>query len=308
VLRLCSPGNDSVAEYMKQIEQRVGDSKLSDYLDWALGQAEKEIPQPVTYDPVKTVLHTLLDADLSQIPIASEISDMIGCGDVADFPLAEDASRSFVVTPDPYALDDEAYADDTKELPSSADGGPDFHPCFLALSAPTPAHAEPAPAEPAIKRVALPKVVLQLGKLKVKDLRSDVVRDEGQPRETPDDPKLRPYEDTGYVAVVDVLDAARGVWLVFNRHPYTEEGERLSLSADKEEPLLPSLKKAFEIALLLPALKDWVGGKLRMADLEKSLADTASSVALTPTSVTEDAVKTAFGALHSGSSGVIHAA
>jgi hypothetical protein len=283
---------------MDQLRKEVGDSRLRAYIEWGIDEIGKAGPPPVIHKSSRTALRTLLDADLSHLPTAFEISDIIGCRGLADFPLAKDTERSFVVAPAPFVLNNENYAGnktydyDAEEPPSTAGEEPFFHPCFLALSEPTPDPAQPAPAG----CVALPKITLQLGRLKVKDLRSG---DE----QMPGNPELRPYEDTGYVALVDVLDPAKGVWLMFNRHPI-DEGARLSLTADREDPLLPTLE-AFETARLLPNLEDWVRGTLRMANLEKNLADTASSVALTPMPVKENVVKAEFGArgsVHGGSS------
>jgi hypothetical protein len=290
---------------MDQLRKEVGDSKLRAYIDWGTNQIEKAGPPPVIRKSSRIVLRTLLDADLSHIPTAYEACNAIRFGRIADFPLTKDTERSFVVTPHLHALDEDAYRgaydrnktytydDDAKEPPSTTGEAPKYHPCFVALEEPTRGPARPAPAGPS-KRVALPKIVLPLGEVKVKDLRSGDKQMPGLP----------PYKDTGYVAVIDVVDPAKGVWLIFNRHPATEEGEYIYLTADQEDPLLPTLE-AFETARLLPNLKDWVQGKLRMADMEKSLADTASPVALTPKAVQQDVVKAAFGArdgVHGGSS------
>lgn len=138
------------------------------------------------------------------------------------------------------------------------------HPCIFALSLLEP-DQNPASASASSSQ---PKYVLPLGRL-VEHRHLFESNESGQGSSHQD----KPYEETGYVVVIDILSRDRAVWIVFNSSQMNDMGERIPVDyADLQKPF-PNIKEDFAVAKITRSLEDWVNRRLRVEDVVRDVKE-----------------------------------
>jgi hypothetical protein len=185
----------------------------------------------------------------------SQIADLDALqqtGNAVDLPLAKDGVKlEYIIRTGQIGLEIQA--------PSAPPQGVKIYPTPTAL---VPKRSVPATTGP-----PLPKYIYQIGRLFIK--RQDAAKP------TVD----QPYQRTPYVVVIDAATPAKSLWIVYDYTPYTDMGDRVALelvSYAPEQPLFASVKTDFDIAQILPDVKDW--NKMTVDALRTLVAATAKVV------------------------------
>ncbi|KAF9774008.1 hypothetical protein IL306_008060 [Fusarium sp. DS 682] len=187
----------------------------------------------------------------SQIDMSPPINDLrfdLTTDLIDSFDLFSNDEAAFVIAPYPGAL---SMSDEVVSDPSSSVANErGFHPSLIAL-------------ETSILPRADPGLVLPVGQLQT--------RFHGQNHDSD-------FVDTNYVLVIDAVAPEHPVWLIYDRNPRDELGDRRIVDPRGfQTPLIfEGLGTNFDSMQVLPSVKDWIDsyGNLDFAQVEVSMKNT----------------------------------
>ncbi|KAF5709524.1 hypothetical protein FMUND_10012 [Fusarium mundagurra] len=133
----------------------------------------------------------------------------------------------------------------------------DVHPVFLSLESSALLGAGDS----------LPSLVLPVGQLLKK-------RSGGS--------KTSYWSETDYVLVVDAVAPGHPVWLIYDRNPVDELGERDTVDPDHQPLIFKGIGHNFDAAQIFPSVHDWIQsyGNVDFAQFEESIKATCTTGAV----------------------------
>ncbi|KAG5811534.1 hypothetical protein H9Q74_004649 [Fusarium xylarioides] len=109
----------------------------------------------------------------------------------------------------------------------------------------SPSHPDPEPSKTDTATTSgksLPSLVMPIGQLQKKSMEED------------DDD----YVDTDYFLAIDATKTNHPVWLIYDRNPRHDLGERHIVDPDKQPLVFKELGKNFDAMLVFPSLRWWL--------------------------------------------------
>ncbi|KAF5688025.1 hypothetical protein FCIRC_2096 [Fusarium circinatum] len=259
----------SPAEYLTKLKHETGSEELVDqYLKKAC-KLGREWPRVSAEEWLKQ----LTTMDFRDVAAIGKHHFGLTLYSVRRFDLGTDGEDTFAVETDPDALF--TLEATLPPLTPSADietGDYHIHPALISLQkvevSPSPPDPEPSKTDTVTASGrSLPSLVMPIGQLQKKSKEEDY-----DDYEDDDD-----YEDIGYSLVIDATKISHPVWLIYDRNPYDEMGDRHVVNPDKQPLVFKELGKNFDAMMVLPSLQSWLTnyGKLNFAHMLKDMRATS---------------------------------
>ncbi|KAG5746561.1 hypothetical protein H9Q72_005458 [Fusarium xylarioides] len=172
------------------------------------------------------------------------VTDLLGRFDL----VTDDDMDTFAVAPYPGALStEELLLSRRRSSPQVMLENLDPHPSLVSLQigdAPSiyPIFETPTIVVPSVSGQPLPSLVLPVGQLQKKS----------------DAKKSNVYLDTDYVLVIDAVTAEHPVWLVYDRNPLDDMGERERVNPDQQPLVFKGVGKNFDAVQIFPSIQGWI--------------------------------------------------
>ncbi|PNP75010.1 hypothetical protein FNYG_11657 [Fusarium nygamai] len=96
------------------------------------------------------------------------------------------------------------------------------------------------------------------------------------------DSKTSYWSETDYVLVVDAVAPGHPVWLIYDRNPLDEMGERDTVDPDHQPLIFKGIGHNFDAAQIFPSVHDWIQsyGNVNFAQFEESIKATCTTGAV----------------------------
>ncbi|KAF5965138.1 hypothetical protein FBULB1_12405 [Fusarium bulbicola] len=253
----------SPVEYLAKVKHETGSEELVDqYLEKAC-KLGRESPRVSAEEWLKQ----LTTMDFRDVAAIGKHHFGLTIYSVRRFDLGTDSEDAFAVETDPDAL--LTLEATLPPLTPSADietGDYHVHPSLISLQkvevSPSPPVSEPSKTDTVTASgQSLPSLVMPIGQLQKKSNEED------------DDD----FEDTDYSLVIDAAKINHPVWLIYDRNPYDEMGDRHVVNPDKRPLVFKELGKNFDAMMVFPSLQSWLAnyGRLDFAHMLKDMRATS---------------------------------
>ncbi|KAF5578887.1 hypothetical protein FPANT_9813 [Fusarium pseudoanthophilum] len=231
--------------FMRNLEIETNkDKSLTQFLERAsLGDGESPHLSP------KEWLEQLTMVDFSDHDAISHhrfglVTDLLGRFDL----VTDDNMDTFAVAPYPGSLS-------TEELPGSRQltrsqamlENLNPHPSLVSLQIGDPPSSyslfgTPTIVKPSVSGQPLPSLVLPVGQLQKKSNATE----------------RKVFLDTDYALVIDAVTAEHPVWLVYDRNPLDDLGEREEVDPDQQPLVFTGVGKNFDAIQIFPSIQAWI--------------------------------------------------
>ncbi|KAF5251966.1 hypothetical protein FANTH_2919 [Fusarium anthophilum] len=253
----------SPAEYLAKLKLETGSEELVDqYLKKAC-KLGRESPRVSAEEWLKQ----LTTMDFRDVAAIGKHHFGLTLYRVRRFDLGTDGEDTFAVETHPGALF--TLEATLPPLTPSADieiGDYHVHPALISLQKGevSPSHPDPEPSKTgtvATSGQSLPSLVMPIGQLQKKPKAEAHTR----------------FEDTDYAIVIDATKINHPVWLIYDRNPYDEMGDRYVVNPDKQPLVFKELGKNFDAMMVFSSLQSWLTnyGKLNFAHMLKDMRATS---------------------------------
>ncbi|KAH7260750.1 uncharacterized protein BKA55DRAFT_686331 [Fusarium redolens] len=268
------------SEYMRNLEvETKKDNSLTKFLERA-STVDTESPR---LSPKKW-LEQLTIVDFSDHVAISDHRFGLGTDFFGKFDLVTDDMNTFAIAPYPGALStEELPLPQHSSSPDTSFDDNDPHPSLLSLQiggqhAIHPALETPTTVIPSVSGQPLPSLVLPVGKLqKRSNAKTNNV-----------------FLDTDYVLVIDAVATEHPVWLIYDRNPRDDLGERCSVDPDQQPLVFKGVGKNFDAAQVFPGIQYWIKsyGNLDFTGFQEAVKKTGIIAPVKATELTlSDAAK-----------------
>ncbi|KAF5578888.1 hypothetical protein FPANT_9814 [Fusarium pseudoanthophilum] len=239
-----NPSTMSPDEYSAKLRHVTGsDEILEQFLEKACKLGREMAPYPA-----EEWLKRLVTMDFEDVAAISKHHFALTLYSVRRFDLGTDGESTFAVETDPDALLTQEAA--LRPLSPSADiesGDYHAHPSLISLQKDdlSPSHPDPEPSKTdtvTASGKSLPSLVMPIGQLQKKSKEED---DEA-------------YVDTDYFLAIDATKTNHPVWLIYDRNPRDDFGDRELVDPDKRRLVFKELGKNFDAMMVLPSLQWWI--------------------------------------------------
>ncbi|KAF5709515.1 hypothetical protein FMUND_10003 [Fusarium mundagurra] len=257
-----NPSTMSPDEYSAKLKHETGsDEILEQFLEKACKLGRQTTPYLA-----ETWLQRLYTMEFRDVAAISKHHFALTLYRVRRFDLGTDGEDTFAVRTDPDALlTQEATLPPLSPSADIESGDYHAHPALISLqkgdvSLP---HPDPEPSKTntvTASGTSLPSLVMPIGQLQKKSMEED------------DDD----YVDTDYFLAIDATKTNHPVWLIYDRNPRHDLGERHIVDPDKQPLVFKELGKNFDAMQVLPSLQWWLMyyGRLDFAHMLKVMRAT----------------------------------
>ncbi|KAF5576222.1 hypothetical protein FPCIR_12709 [Fusarium pseudocircinatum] len=238
------PSTMSPDEYSAKLKEETGCDEI---LEQFLEQACKLDRERMHY-PADEWLKRLTTMDFRNAAAISKHHFALTLYMVRRFDLGTYGEDTFAVKTDPCALlTQEATFPPLSPSADIESGDYHAHPSLISLKNGdvAPSHPDPEPSKTdtvTASGKSLPSLVMPIGQLQKKSIEED------------DDD----YVDTDYFLTIDATKINHPVWLIYDRNPRHDLGERHIVDPDKEPLVFKELGKNFDAMQVFPSLQWWL--------------------------------------------------
>jgi hypothetical protein len=234
----------SPSEYSAKLRLVTGsDEILKQFLEKAC-KLDRELPSCSAEEWLKR----LTTKEFKDVAAISKHHFALTLSRVRRFDLGTHGEETFAVKTDPDALlTQEATLPPLSPSADIESGDYHAHPSLISLQKDdvSPSHPDPEPSKTGTvtaSEKSLPSLVMPIGQLQRKS------------REEDDDD----YVDTDYFLAIDATNTNHPVWLIYDRNPRDDFGDRELVDPDKRRLVFKELGKNFDAMQVLPSLQWWI--------------------------------------------------